>query len=89
MKNKLQQIICCYIIFYALYSVSTRFIPTAVLWEGPEADILYKSIIIGGGILSLLCLYVLRNNRKPDAQTILLGVFILALGVSSLLNYKY
>lgn len=89
MKNKLQQIICCYIIFYALYSVSTRFIPTAVLWEGPAADILYKSIIIGGGILSLFCLYVLRNNRKPDAQTILLGVFILALGVSSLLNYKY
>lgn len=89
MKNKLQQIICCYIIFYALYSVSTRFVPTTVLWEGPAADILYKSIIIGGGILSLFCLYVLRNSRKLDIQAILLGVFILVLGVSSLLNYKY
>lgn len=89
MKNKLQRIFCCYIVFYALYSVSTRFVPTAVLWEGPTADILYKSIIIGGGILSLFCLYVLRNNRKPDTQTILLCLFILVLGVSSLLNYKY
>ena len=89
MKNKLQQIICCYIIFYALYSVSTRFVPTTVLWEGPAADILYKSIVIGGGILSLFCLYILRNSRRPDAQTILLGVFILVLGISSLLNYKY
>lgn len=89
MKTRLQQIICCYIIFYALYSVLTRFVPTSVLWEGPAADILYKSIIIGGGILSLCCLYILRNNRRPDAQSILLGVFILVLGISSLLNYKY
>ncbi len=89
MKNNLQRIICCYIIFYALYSVSTRFVPTSVLWEGPAADILYKSIIIGGGVLSLFCLYILRNNRKPDTQTILLGAFILVLGISSLLNYKY
>lgn len=89
MKNRLQQIICCYIIFYALYSISTRFVPTTVLWEGPAADILYKFIVIGGGILSLFCLYILRNSRRPDAQTILLGVFILVLGISSLLNYKY
>lgn len=89
MKNKLQRIICCYIVFYALYSVSTRFVPTSVLWEGPAADILYKTIIIGGGILSLFCLYILRNSRRPDAQTILLGLFILVLGISSLLNYKY
>lgn len=89
MKTVILKFIYCYIPFYALYSLSTRFMPTAVLCEGPLADILYKSITLIGGILSLFCLHSLAKRKKADAQTVLLGCFVLLLCLSTILNYPY
>lgn len=89
MKNTVTRIACGYIIFCALYSISTRFMPTAILCEGPAADILYKAVIIGGGILALLFLPLLKDTLRPNSQLFLLGAFVLILGISTLLNFKY
>lgn len=89
MKNITNQITCGYIIFCALYSISTRFMPTAILCEGPVADILYKTVIIGGGILALLFLFLLKDALKPGISLFLLTGFIVILGISTLLNHKY
>lgn len=90
MKAIINRITFWYVIFYALYSISTRFMPTAILCEGPLAGILYKTVIIGGGILALLFLYSLMDIlKKPDISLFLLGGFIIILGISTILNYKY
>lgn len=89
MKNTVNRITFCYIIFLAIYSISTRFVPTAILCEGPVADILYKTVIIGGGVLSLLYLWLLKDIIKPGVHLFLLAGFIAILGISTLLNYKY
>lgn len=89
MKNVVNQVTFCYIIFLAIYSISTRFVPTAILCEGPVADILYKTVIISGGLLSLFYLRLLKNIIKPGIHLFLLAGFVMILGVSTLLNYKY
>ncbi len=89
MKNTVNRITFCYIIFLAIYSISTRFVPTAILCEGPVADILYKTIIFSGGVLSLLYLWLLKDIIKPGVHLFLLAGFIAILGISTLLNYKY
>ncbi|MCM1246221.1 MAG: O-antigen ligase family protein [Roseburia sp.] len=89
LKNIVNRITFCYIIFLSLYSISTRFVPTAILCEGPAADILYKTVIIGGGVLSLLYLWLLKNVIKPGAHLFLLAGFTVILAISTLLNYKY
>lgn len=89
MKNRTNQIACWYIIFYALYSISTRFMPTAILCEGPAADILYKTVIIGGSIVAFLFLIQLATVIKAEPCLFLLTGFIVILGISTLLNYKY
>lgn len=89
MKNTVNRITFCYIIFLAIYSISTRFVPTAILCEGPVADILYKTVIISGGVLSLLYLWLLKDIIKPGVHLFLLAGFIAILGISTLLNYKY
>lgn len=89
MKNTVNRITFCYIIFLALYSISTRFVPTAILCEGPAADILYKTVIIGGGVLSLFYLWLLKDILRPGLPLFLLAGFIAILGISTLLNYKY
>lgn len=89
MKHTVNRITCWYIVFLAVYSLSTRFMPTAILCEGPAADILYKSVIIGGSVLALLYLYQLAQILRPDAHLFLLAGFVVILGISTLLNYCY
>lgn len=89
MKNAVNRVTGWYIIFYALYSISTRYMPTAILCEGPVADILYKTIIIAGGILALFYIWILAGSLKPDTHLFLLAGFVLILGISAVLNYNY
>lgn len=89
MKNIANKITGWYIVFLAVYSVSTRYMPTAILCEGSVADILYKIIIIGGGVLALLYVYQLAHLLRPDAHLFLLTGFVVILGISTILNYRY
>lgn len=89
MKKLTTTITCWYIIFCSLYSISTRFIPTAKLCEGLPADILYKSVIIIAGILALAYIVLLAKTMKPSPALILLAGFIVVLGISTLLNHEY
>ena len=90
MRQLVNRITCWYIVFYALYSISTRFMPTAIFCQGTLADVLYKSVIIGAGILALFYFLLLaKTRRRPDKSLILLAAFAFLLGISTLLNREY
>ncbi len=89
MKCNITKFLQMYIIFYALYSMSTRIIPTANWCVGPLADLLYKIVILGAGVFALWTIYRVYKTIKPTPQLILLGVFILILGISTILNHQY
>lgn len=88
-KQYLNTVTCWYIVFYAIYSISTRFLPTAVLCEGLPADLLYKTIIIGAGLLALAHIILLLRSVRPDKFMLLLAVFIVILGISAFTNRQY
>lgn len=89
MKRLILTITCWYIIFCSLYSLSTRFMPTAKLCEGLPADILYKTVILGAGILALCYLIFFTGNIKSSASLFLLAGFLVVLGISTILNREY
>lgn len=89
MKQIINRITCWYLIFYAVYSLSTRFMPTKILCAGPLEDILYKGVVIIAGLLALCYIFLLAKTIRPDRQLCLLAVFILILGISTILNRKY
>lgn len=89
MKQYLNTVTCWYIVFYAVYSISTRFMPTAVLCEGLPADVLYKTVIIGVGLLALAHIILLRPSVRLDKFILLLALFIVILGISALSNRQY
>lgn len=89
MKKRTIQLTFWYLIFYALYSISTRFVPTAILCKGTPADLLYKTVIIAGGVLALLFLIHLADRIKPNIRIGLLAAFIVILGISTVLNREY
>lgn len=88
MKQLVNRITCWYIVFYAVYSISTRFVPTALLCEGMIAGILYKSVVIGAGLLAL-CYLILARTIRPDKTFILLAAFVLILGISIITNREF
>ncbi len=89
MKDKIYKLTFIYIVFYALYSLSTRILPTAVLCQGTAADVLYKTVITGGCIIATLTIYQVRKSIKRNVLLYLLGGFVVILCISTLLNYKY
>nr|MBP3599206.1 O-antigen ligase family protein [Eubacterium sp.] len=89
MKAKWNLVTCLYIVFYALYSLSTRIIPTAVLCQGMAADLLYKAVILGGCVLAAGTLFLIRKTIKGNALLYLLGGFLVILVISTITNYKY
>lgn len=89
MKRLTTTITCWYIIFCSLYSISTRFIPSAKLCEGLPADILYKTVILVAGMLALAYIILLAKSIKPSPALFLLAGFIIVLGISTLLNREY
>lgn len=89
MKRIIPTITCLYIIFCSLYSLSTRFVPTEKLCEGLPADILYKTVILGAGILALCYLIYFAGTMKPSASLFLLAGFLVTLGISTILNREY
>lgn len=88
MKQIVNRITCWYMVFYAVYSISTRFVPTALLFEGAAAGILYKSVVIGAGILAL-CYLLLARRIRLNKSDLLLAAFVLVLGVSTIANREY
>ncbi len=89
MRKSLSWAVCWFVVFYAVYSISTRFIPTANLCAGLPADILYKFVIIGAGVLALFYVFTLLKTVKPNPSMWLLAAFILILGISTILNREY
>lgn len=89
MKQHINRITCWYLIFYAIYSLSTRFMPAKILCAGPLEDILYKGVVIGAGLLALCYILLLAKTVRPDRPLCLLAVFILILGLSTILNRNY
>lgn len=88
MKQIVNRITCWYMVFYAIYSISTRFVPTALLCEGTAASVLYKSVIIGAGLLAL-CYLLLARRVRPNKSDLLLAAFVLVLGISTIANREY
>lgn len=88
MKQMVNRITCWYMAFYAVYSISTRFVPTALLFEGTASDILYKSVVIGAGLLALCYLLSARGIRLNKSD-LLLAAFVLILGISTIANREY
>lgn len=89
MKHLINRITCWYIIFYAVYSLSTRFMPTKILCAGLLENILYKGIVIGAGLLALCYIILLAKTVRPDKSLCLLAAFVLILGISTILNREY
>lgn len=89
MKENINRLTCIYIIFYALYSLSTRIIPTAVLCQGTAADILYKTVILVGCLLAGCTLFRIRKSLKGNTLWYLFVCFILILIFSAISNYRY
>ena len=89
MKQTINRITCWYLIFYAIYSLSTRFMPTKIVCAGPLEDILYKGVVIVAGLLALCYIFLLAKTIRPDRQLCLLAVFLVILGISTILNRNY
>ncbi len=89
MKTKINQLTCIYIVFYALYSLSTRIIPTAVWCQGTAADLLYKTVILGGCALAMCTIYLIHKCIKGSPLLYLLGGFVIILIISTISNHQY
>lgn len=89
MKTIVNRITCWYIVFYSLYSLSTRFMPTKILCAGTPENILYRGVVIGAGLLALSYIILLAKTVRPDPSVCLIAVFVLILGISTILNRQY
>ncbi len=89
MKTKINQLTYIYIVFYALYSLSTRIVPIAVLCQGTVAGLLYKAVVLGGCMLAACTLLQIYRKVKGNVLLYLLGGFVIILGISTLSNLKY
>lgn len=83
---------CLYLVIFSLYSLMTRFIWTAGMIDGTINTLFYRGILVLGCLLAgwwFLAERKLFLTKKPSPDFLLLGSFVVVLGISTLLNYSY
>lgn len=77
-----------YLVFFALYSIATRFTLTASFMDGAINNLSYRFILIAGCLLALWQLVTVRKNLRTR-DTGLLFLFVISLCIGILLNRNY